>query len=271
LWTGTTGGSIQSPPAVANSTVYVGSSDGKLYAFNAAGCGSSTCTPLWTASTGPSILGSGPAVANGVVYIGSFVSDIFAFNAAGCGQATCSPLWKGKAGNFISATPSIANGVVYIGSGDGILSAFKASGCGSSVCQPLWTGAAVGAQAAMISAPTVANGLVYIGENNGMVEVFNAKGCGKSFCLPVTQLLTQNEQIVSSTPAIVNGTVYFGSADQFSNPIGRLYVFRLSQSRQGKRRRISPAPSAPVNLALRHRVRCGLPRHSPKCSRFVLA
>ena len=59
----------------------------------------------------------------------------------------------------------------------------------------------------MISAPTVANGLVYIGENNGMVEVFNAKGCGKSFCLPVTQLLTQNEQIVSSTPAVVNGSV----------------------------------------------------------------
>jgi hypothetical protein len=81
----------------------------------------------------------------------------------------------------------------------------------------------------MISAPTVANGLVYIGENNGMVEVFNAKGCGRSSCLPVTQLLTMNEQIVSSTPAVVNGTVYFGSADQFSPPIGRLYVFKLFQ------------------------------------------
>ena len=76
----------------------------------------------------------------------------------------------------------------------------------------------------MISAPAVANGVVYIGENNGMVEVFDANGCNNTICLPLTQLRTNNEQIVSSSPAVVNRTVYFGSADQFSPPIGRLYV-----------------------------------------------
>ena len=61
------------------------------------------------------------------------------------------------------------------------------------------------------------------------VMVFDARGCGKSVCLPITQLLTNNEPIVSSSPAVVNGSVYFGSADQLSSPIGRLYVFKLFQ------------------------------------------
>jgi len=81
----------------------------------------------------------------------------------------------------------------------------------------------------MVSAPTIANGLVYASENNGMVMVFNAAGCGNSLCLPLTQLLTQNEPIVSSSPTVVNGTVYFGSADQNVPPIGRLYVFKRSR------------------------------------------
>jgi hypothetical protein len=87
---------------------------------------------------------------------------------------------------------------------------------------------ASGSQAAIVSAPTIANGLVYASENNGMVMVFDAAGCTKLPCLPLTQLLTKNEPIVSSSPAVVNGTVYVGSADQLSAPIGRLYVYKLS-------------------------------------------
>ncbi|MGA8763388.1 MAG: PQQ-binding-like beta-propeller repeat protein, partial [Candidatus Sulfotelmatobacter sp.] len=130
---------------------------------------------------------------------------------------------------FVSSSPSVANGVVYVGDGDAEFHAFSASGCGSATCAPLWTGTAVGEQAAILSAPAVANGLVYVSENNGMVMVFNANGCGQSFCQPITQLMTQNEQIVSSSPVVVNGSVYFGSANQFSPPIGRLYVFKRSR------------------------------------------
>ena len=81
----------------------------------------------------------------------------------------------------------------------------------------------------MESSPTVANGVVYVGENDGMMLAFDAKGCGQLVCLPLTQLLTHNEPIVSSSAAVVNGTVYFGSADQLSPPHGRLYVFKLSR------------------------------------------
>ena len=77
-WTATTGGGIDSSPAVANGVVYVGSGDDKLYAFKAAGCGQPTCLPLWTATTGGEIYSS-PAVANGVVYVGSLDDKLYAF------------------------------------------------------------------------------------------------------------------------------------------------------------------------------------------------
>ena len=37
VWTAATGGSVYSSPAVTNGIVYIGSDDGKVYAFDAAG------------------------------------------------------------------------------------------------------------------------------------------------------------------------------------------------------------------------------------------
>ena len=66
-----------------------------------------------------------------------------------------------------------------------------------------------------------------MGENDGQILAYNAKGCGHSICSPLWSGLIQNEPIVSSSPAVVNGTVYVGSADQLAPPIGRLYVYKL--------------------------------------------
>jgi outer membrane protein assembly factor BamB len=57
--------------------VYVGSEDGKLYAFNAI-----TGATLWTATTGAAV-DSSPAVANGVVYVGSYDNKLYAFELNG--------------------------------------------------------------------------------------------------------------------------------------------------------------------------------------------
>ena len=46
-WTATTGGTVESSPAVVGGVVYVGSKDDKLYALNA-----TTGATLWTAATG---------------------------------------------------------------------------------------------------------------------------------------------------------------------------------------------------------------------------
>ena len=68
-WVGIAGDIVDfSSPAVVNGVVYVGSTDGKLYVFNASGCGNSSCNATWTGSAGGSIYSS-PAVVNGVVYV----------------------------------------------------------------------------------------------------------------------------------------------------------------------------------------------------------
>ena len=115
-----------SSPAVSNGVVYIasfqepGSSQSKLYAFNANGCGIPLCRPLWTADAGEFVQSS-PAVAKGRVYIGSGDDLLYAFDANGCNQPTCTALWRGEAVGAQAAlvsSPTVVNGTVYFGSAD---------------------------------------------------------------------------------------------------------------------------------------------------------
>jgi outer membrane protein assembly factor BamB len=189
-WTGATGGAIYySSPAVANGVVYVGSEDGRLYAY-AVGCASGgTCDPLWTGAITGSYMASSPAVATGVVYVGSQDGKLYAFDAAGgaancTGSAparTCTPLWTATTGTPIYSSLTVANGVLYVGSNDHNLYAFDAAGgaanCTGSApgrtCTPLWTGAT---GAAIFSSPAVANGVVYVGSQDDKLYAFDAAG-----------------------------------------------------------------------------------------------
>jgi outer membrane protein assembly factor BamB len=74
-WSFTTGGAVQSSPAVAGGTVYIASLDGNVYALSAA-----TGAKLWNFTTGNQVISS-PAVAGGTVYIGSEDHDVYALNA----------------------------------------------------------------------------------------------------------------------------------------------------------------------------------------------
>ena len=83
-WTAiATAAPVPSSPGVAHRVVFVGSVDGNLYAFDAAGhtdcSGTPTfCQPLWTGSTASSVASS-PAIANGMVYVGSEDGKLYAF------------------------------------------------------------------------------------------------------------------------------------------------------------------------------------------------
>ena len=76
LWKYTTGGLIDSSPAVANGVVYIGSNDGYVYALNAA-----TGVQIWSFNTFYEPYSS-PAVVNGVVYVADEEGTVFALNAA---------------------------------------------------------------------------------------------------------------------------------------------------------------------------------------------
>ena len=113
-WSYTTGGAVESSPAVANGVVYIGSDDGNLYALNA-----STGAKLWSYNSGHLLEKSSPAVANGVVYVGSSDDKIYALNAS-----TGATLWSYNAGKTLVSSPAVANGMVYVGSTDGEVYAF---------------------------------------------------------------------------------------------------------------------------------------------------
>jgi hypothetical protein len=176
LWTATTGsGGVihQSSPAVRGGRVYIGASVGphhdlgRLFVYQASGCGRATCAPLWRGKAGTYVQGSSPAVGGGVAYIGSGDGLLYAFSTAGCGQATCNPLWRGQMTGpqtAIQSSPTLANGVVYVGENNNQIAAFDAAGCGRPICEELWQYITQGA--IVSSSPAVVNGRVYVGGSN---------------------------------------------------------------------------------------------------------
>jgi outer membrane protein assembly factor BamB len=55
LWKGPGGHYLDSSPAVAYGNVYIGSGDGTMLVYPAAGCGQATCAPSWIAAPSGSI------------------------------------------------------------------------------------------------------------------------------------------------------------------------------------------------------------------------
>jgi outer membrane protein assembly factor BamB len=207
-----------SSPVVVDGVVYIGTTDGTLWAYPADGCGTSFCdTPLWRSSYLAQILDT-PTVANGFVYVGSqtnFNSNngkLDVFSADGCGQAVCPPLWQGLAGpeSILMSSPTVAGGLVYVGTFGHKLFVFDANGCGEKKCRPLWTAATGGT---IESTPTVGDGVVYVGSDDGKLYAFDATGCGTKQCAPLWtgDLGGQSSPVFESSPALANGMVYIGS------------------------------------------------------------
>src|SRR5204863_482596 len=111
LWTAHTGAAISSSPAVVNGTLYVGSWDASVYAFDAV---SGAPTLAW--------IDSSPDLTRTTVYVGSFDQHRYAFNAL-----TGAQLWAAPTGGSIDSSPAVSNGAVYVESMDGDLWSFDAS------------------------------------------------------------------------------------------------------------------------------------------------
>jgi outer membrane protein assembly factor BamB len=156
MWSTPVDGSSATSPVLASdeSTVYVGTGAGTLYALDAA-----TGAVQWTAAVGAAVTDA-PALAGGNLYVPTADGDLVVLAAGGCGAATCSPLWQAATGSSISVQPAVAGGVVFTGSGDGTVAAFDAAGCGAATCPSLWT-SDVGS--AVTGAPAVSAGRLYVG------------------------------------------------------------------------------------------------------------
>jgi outer membrane protein assembly factor BamB len=151
-WTATTGGAINSSPALdlVNNIVIVGSDDGNVYAFNM-----SNGQELWQTATGGAV-DSSPTIVNGVVYVGSDSGQLFALT-----ESTGAVLWSTTLSGEVESSPAVdtSAGLVVVGDSAGDVTAVDAS-TGTVV----WTDSTGGA---VNDTPIVYNGTVYVGSDDG--------------------------------------------------------------------------------------------------------
>lgn len=109
--------SIAASPAVANGKLYIGFTNGKLYAFDVTKhtyCSGDICNPLFTALNAGDDTSS-PAIANGIVYNGPW-----AFDANGCSgtPVVCAPLFTAPI--YLEGSPTVIAGTLYVITPDAI-------------------------------------------------------------------------------------------------------------------------------------------------------
>jgi outer membrane protein assembly factor BamB len=198
---------LTSSPVVANGAVYVGSSDGNVYAVDGA-----SGQVRWTFKTGDRVRAT-PAVAGGVVYIGSWDGYLYALKAD-----TGALVWKYFAGQQvlqpqylvtpIQSTAFVADGVVYCASRKAILFALDAA-TGNERWQE-----ANGSGNWYESSPVVGGGVVYIGSSAaGQLYATDARAGSAigSFGIGTAAW---------SRPLVDGDTVYIGAEEYPGGPTG---------------------------------------------------
>ena len=244
VWTGV-GLSNESldTPAVGNGFVYVDSFEstpdlftGRLLAFRAAGCGTATCKPTWTADLGGP--GTAVAVAGGTVFASSSTLfgdgtntdfHLMAFAGNGCGGTTCAPLrtyFTGVGGFGIEGGLAVVGNTLLASGNDttdpqfiGGVFAYPLAGCGQPQCQPTWMGLSFASSPA--SPPVVVGDVVLVGKGpasgfpvDSGFFTYNVKGCGAAVCNPISLVQLGESQFYNGAPlAVADDKIFMASTD----------------------------------------------------------
>lgn len=181
---------IWGAPTVDGDTLYIGSFDKKLYALNTA-----DLTLKWSFTAEGSIIAQ-PLVYNGVVYFGSFDRNFYALNAS---DGTLK--WKFTAQNWFWAQPVIVNDALYIGCLDGFVYVLNAS-TGVELAQPLNLVSPVASQPVVFE-----NYVIFASHNGGVYKIDTA-----------TQAIVQIaafESTIDGPLTINDGIIYFQTKDAY--------------------------------------------------------
>jgi len=182
------GGIIMSSPAIGpDGCVYIGSWDGRVYAFDPGG------TLRWTFRTGGGIVSSPAVDGDGVVYAGSSDRHVYAINPDGLLK------WKCETWGEIVSSPSVApDGTVHVGSTDGGVIAIAPDGTRR------WE---YRSGDMLVGSPAVGpDGRVYIGSWDNTLSAYSADG-------DLMWRYAADDGIESSPAIGADGTVYAGSMD----------------------------------------------------------
>ena len=211
-WRFQTDGAIRGSATIVGPTLYIGSTDGCLYAINR-----STGEELWRFDAS-SPIGSTPAVAAGLVVMQSRDGTIHAVDAR-----TGRPRWATRTGqvvpwdwgregwDYYQSSPAISGDLVVVGAGDG-----NVYGLELRTGHERWR---VPTQGRIRSSAAIANGTAFIGSADGLLYAigidsgrvrwtFRTAGADLS-----SREADYDRRTIVSSPNVTNGTVFFGSRD----------------------------------------------------------
>jgi outer membrane protein assembly factor BamB len=213
-WRVQTGGAVRSSPTLSGGVMYVGSSDGFLYALDA-----QSGAERWKFDAHSPVL-STPAVAAGLVFFGARDGGLAALDAAMGKQVWAhkagadAPLaWGHESGDFYTSSPTVSGDKILYGGGDGFLYALRrADG------RELWklkTGGRIR------STPAVEGGTVFVGSFDGCLYAVELDS-GKLKWRYETEGAKLNSgdfgydrRSIQSSPSVADGAVFFGARDGF--------------------------------------------------------
>jgi len=208
-----TNGIYSSPAIGADGTVYVGSTNGRLYAINNSSTNEFPGTVKWSFGglTTNQPFSSSPTISpTGVIYAGCSDSNLHAIASSGA------TIWHSNLGDEIFSSPALAtDGTIYVGSGNGKLYAVNPDGTVK------WATSSTGSN--ILSSPVVAmNGTVYVGSMHPSTNLYGFNPTNGSVLSGWPVTVTNG---VRSSPAIgSDGSVYVGGLD------GKVYAFTTNGS-----------------------------------------
>lgn len=218
-WKFHSAGQFTSSPAVSGDVIFVGSTDGNLYAVDR-----ESGSLKWKFSS-KSRITSSPAVADGLVYFGAYDGIFYAldaasgelkwkFQTAGEHRFTATHLHGSTPAaeampdpfDFYLSSPVVWQGVVYFGSGDGNIYALNAAS--GAVQWKFKTGNVVHAS------PAIAGGTLFLGSWDSFFYALDAATGKEKWRFKTGEDPDTHNQVgIQSSAAVVDGIVYFGCRD----------------------------------------------------------
>ena len=196
LWLNATSTAVISTPSIDNGKVFFGEDDGTVLAVN-----ETTGRRIWGTNVASPVRNA-PTIAYGRVYIGSF-NRFYALN-----EATGATAWSFNTAGYNTTSAAVNQGIVYFGTGRGNVYAANST-TGAQIWGPTLSAASVS------SSPALALGsrVLVVGSNDRYLYALNM-----TTGVRLWRYLTGGA--VSSSPALGDGRVFFGSQDSVVYALG---------------------------------------------------
>jgi outer membrane protein assembly factor BamB len=154
-WEFNTGGKIWTSPVVEGGVIYISNYEKKLFAVSM-----DNGSQIWSTEL-PSSIASSPSVSADTIFVGTFDNRLYALD-----RTNGSVKWDFHGGNWFWSTPVVKGSTVYAGCLDNRVYAINA-GTGEEEWQFV-------AEAPVVSTPVLTDGLIAVASEAGDIDVLNS-------------------------------------------------------------------------------------------------